>query len=175
MARLPRARTRTEKVAVAMPEESRPAAWLRGFRISGFALSSLLLIVAALVVLAPNLKTLVEQRQQIAELSAQVAQEKKSVTDLQGEVDRWRDPAYVEAQARAKLYYVMPGDVSYFVIGGPSSTTTTTADGLPVSDKIQSADVDWVHGLLKTAYAAGLTDATPTQLDAGSIPSPTEK
>ena len=156
-----------------MPEESRPAAWLRGFRLSGFALSSLLLIVAALVVLAPNLKTLVEQRQQIAALQAQVERERQSVKNLTGEVDRWKDPAYVEAQARTKLYYVMPGDVSYFVIHAP--TAPTTADKLPVSDKIQSADVDWVHALLQTTYAAGLTTATPQQLDAGVIPSPQQK
>jgi len=156
-----------------MPEESRPAAWLRGFRLSGFALSSLLLIVAALVVLAPNLKTLVEQRQQIAELQAQVDHERQSVKDLTGEVDRWKDPAYVEAQARTQLYYVMPGDVSYFVVHAP--TAPTTADNLPVSDKIQSADVDWVHALLQTTYAAGLTTATPQQLDAGVIPSPQQK
>jgi cell division protein FtsB len=164
--------TRTERAAVAMPEETRPAAWLRGFRLSGFALSSLLLIVAALIVLAPNLKTLVEQRQQIAQLQQQVAQEKKNVKDLHAEVDRWKDPAYIAAQARSKLYYVLPGDVSYFVVHAP--TTPTTSDGLPVSDKIQTADVDWVHGLLQTTFAAGLTNATPAQLD-GTIPSPTQK
>ena len=165
--------TRTEKVAVAMPEETRPAAWLRGFRRSGFALSALLLIVAALVVLAPNLKTLVEQRQQIAQLQQQVDQEKSSVKDLKGQVDRWKDPAYVEAQARTQLYYVMPGDVSYFVVDAPD--TPTTSDGLPVSDKIQTADVDWVQSLLKSTYTAGLTNASPTQLDTGTIPSPTQK
>lgn len=173
MARSPRARERTERVAVAMPEESRPAAWLRGFRLSGFALSALLLIVAALVVLAPSLKTLVEQRQQIAELQEQVDQEKASVSDLTAQVDRWKDPAYIEAQARSRLYYVMPGDVSYFVVGAPASAAG--ADGLPVSSKIQTADVDWVKALLRTSFAAGLTNATPSQLDAGTIPSPTQK
>ena len=164
---------RTERVAVAMPEESRPAAWLRGFRLSGLALSMLLLIVAALVVLAPNLKTLVEQRQQITQLQQQVAQEKASVKGLHAQVDRWSDPAYIEAQARSTLYYVMPGDVSYFVVG--ADTKPATSDGLPVSDKIQTADVDWVHALLQTGFQAGLTQATPGQLDSGTLPSPTQK
>jgi cell division protein FtsB len=172
-AQRPRDRSRTERVAVAMPEESRPAAWLRGFRLSGFALSALLLIVAALVVLAPNLKTLVEQRQQIAQLQQQVAQEKQNVKDLHAQVDRWKDPAYIEAQARTRLYYVMPGDVSYFVVG--AATKPATSDGLPVSDKIQTADVDWVRALLQTSFQAGLTQATPDQLDSGTLPSPTQK
>jgi cell division protein FtsB len=168
-----RAHPRTERVAVAMPEETRPAAWLRGFRLSGFALALLLLIVAALVVLAPNLKTLVEQRQQIAQLQQQVDAEKQNVKNLSSQVDRWKDPAYIEAQARTKLYYVMPGDVSYFVVNAP--TQTATSDGLPVSDKIQTADVDWVHALLQTTFTAGLTTATPSQLDQATLPSPTQK
>src|SRR3954462_2193376 len=85
------ARGTTVRVPVAMPEESRPAAWLRSFRLSGFALSLLLLVVAALVVLAPSLKTLVEQRQQIAELQTQLDQAKGAVKDLKGQLDRWKD------------------------------------------------------------------------------------
>jgi len=157
-------RDRATRVPVAMPEESRPAAWLRSFRLSGFALSLLLLIVAALVVLAPSLKTLVEQRQQIAELQSQLDQAKSAVKDLKGQLDRWQDPAYIEAQARNRLYYVFPGDISYLVIG--EGTGTTTADGQPISDKIQTTKVDWMRSLLSSVYTAGLTDQTPSQLQA---------
>ena len=171
-----RDREKTVKVPVAMPEESRPAAWLRSFRLSGFALSLLLLIVAALVVLAPSLKTLVEQRQQIAELQTQLDQAKGAVKDLRGELDRWKDPAYIEAQARNRLYYVFPGDISYLVIGEASGTNT--ADGQPISDKIQTTKVDWMGSLLSSVYTAGLTEQTPSQLQAptqgtGGTPAPT--
>ena len=174
--RVVREREKTVKVPVAMPEESRPAAWLRSFRLSGFALSLLLLIVAALVVLAPSLKTLVEQRQQIAELQTQLDQAKGAVTDLKGELDRWKDPAYIEAQARNRLYYVFPGDISYLVIGEASGTNT--ADGQPISDKIQTTKVDWMGSLLSSVYTAGLTEQTPSQLQAptqgtGGTPTPT--
>ncbi len=166
------ARARTQRVPVAMPDESRPAAWLRNFRLSGFALSLLLLIVAALVVLAPSLKTLVEQRQQIDALQESVDQAKQSVSQLKGQLDRWKDPVYVEAQARSKLYYVMPGDISYFVVGDGSAPAT--ADHQPISSRIQTTRVDWVHSLLSTVYTAGLTDATPGQLESGQLPSPTQ-
>lgn len=148
-----------------MPEESRPAAWMRNFRLSGFALSLLLLIIAALVVLAPSLKTLVEQRQQIAQLQTELDQAKGAVKDLKGEVDRWKDPAYIESQARDRLYYVFPGDVSYLVIGEGGSTATTQ-NGQPISDKIQTTQVDWMRSLLSSVYTAGLTEQTPTQLEA---------
>ena len=153
---------KTVRVPVAMPEESRPAAWLRSFRLSGFALSLLLLVVAALVVLAPSLKTLVEQRQQIAELQTELDQAKGAVKDLKGELDRWKDPAYIESQARDRLYYVFPGDISYLVIG--ENTGPATQDGQPISDKIQTTKVDWMRSLLSSVYTAGLTEQTPTQL-----------
>lgn len=156
-------REKTIRVPVALPEEGRPAAWLRNFRLSGFALSMLGLIVAALLVLAAPLKTLVEQRQQIAQLEASLAEAQDAVDELNEEVARWEDPAYIEAQARERLYYILPGDVSYLVVGQPSGTGS--ADQLPISDEIQTTQIDWLGGLLASAYAAGLTEATPAQLD----------
>ena len=163
-------RERTRKLPVALPDEARAASWLRNFRLSGFALSMLLLIVAALVVLAPNLKTFIEQRQQIAALQAAVDQTKTSVDDLEGDVARWSDPAYIESQARERLFYVFPGDVSYLVVA--DATGPTTSNGQPISDQIQTTQVDWVRALLSTVYEAGLTDATPAQLGGSQVESP---
>ena len=146
-----------------MPEEPRAAAWLRDFRLSGFTLSMLLLVVAALVVLAPSLKTFVEQRQQIAALEQQVADAQTEVDDLNAEIDRWSDPAYIEAQSRDRLYYVYPGDITFLVIGDDDDGLDE--GGLPISDEIQTTQVDWVRALLSTVYEAGLTDATPAQLE----------
>jgi len=146
-----------------MAEPTRGAAWLRSFRLSGFALTVLLLLVAALVVLAPRFKTLVEQRQQIAQLEQEVGQAQDQLDDLDDEVARWTDPAYVESQARDRLYYVYPGDISYLVIG--DGGTQEPADELPISDTIQATRVDWMSALLSSIYTAGLTEATPAQLD----------
>ena len=146
-----------------MAEPTRGAAWLRSFRLSGFALTVLLLLVAALVVLAPRFKTLVEQRQQIAQLEQEVGQAQDQLDDLDDEVARWTDPAYVESQARDRLYYVYPGDISYLVID--DGDTQEPADELPISDTIQTTRVDWMSALLSSIYTAGLTEATPAQLD----------
>lgn len=148
---------------VALPAEPRAAAWLRDFRLSGFTLSMLLLVVAALVVLAPSLKTFVEQRQQIAALEESVRLAREDVDDLSAEIDRWSDPAYIEAQARDRLYYVYPGDITFLVIG--DADDGLDEGGLPISDVIQTTQVDWVRALLSTVYDAGLTDATPAQLE----------
>jgi cell division protein FtsB len=143
-----------------------PAAWLRNFRLSGFALSMLALVVAALLVLAAPLKTLIEQRQQIAQLEASLAEAQDAVDDLNAEVARWSDPAYIQAQARERLYYILPGDVSYLVVGNVDSGAG--ADQLPISDEIQTTQTDWIGGLLASTFTAGLTDATPAQLESPS-------
>lgn len=145
-----------------MAAESRPAAWVREFRLSGFALSVLLLIVAALVVLAPGLKTLVEQRQQIAQLEKDVADGRAAVDDLEGQVDRWSDPAYIESQARGRLFYVFPGDVSYLIVGGDEPVAVP--DTQPISADIQTTRVDWVQSFVGSLYAAGLTTAPAAEI-----------
>lgn len=145
-----------------MEGETRPAAWLRNFRLSGFALSALLLIVASLVVLAPSLKTLIEQQQTIAELRAEVDAAELEVDALDGEIARWSDKAYIEAQARERFYYVFPGDVNYLVKG--SGDEPVTADGQPISAEIQTTEVDWVRTMASSLFTAGLTDAPPEQL-----------
>ncbi|TPW73230.1 septum formation initiator family protein [Schumannella sp. 10F1B-5-1] len=155
-----------------MEGETRAAAWLRSFRLSGFALSVLLLIVAALVVLAPGLKTFVEQRTQIAALQKQVDDAQSEVDDLDAEVDRWSDPAYIEAQARGRLYYVIPGDVTYLVTGETAAPTTT--DSQPISDAIQTTRIDWVSSLVSSLFTAGTTQAPAGQGGAVQLDDPTK-
>jgi cell division protein FtsB len=154
-----------------MAEPSRAAAWMRNFRLSGFALTALGLIVAALVVLAPQLKTLVEQRQQIAQLEQQVQDAHDDLDDLDAEVARWSDPAYVEAQARDRLYYVYPGDITYLVLSDDDAPVVD--DEQPISAQLQTTEVDWMTAFLASVYTAGFTQATPEQLD-GQLDSPVQ-
>ncbi|MBX3194738.1 MAG: septum formation initiator family protein [Schumannella sp.] len=152
-----------ERTAESRPAESRPAEWLRNFRLSGFALSMLALVVAALLVLAAPLKTLIEQRQQIAQLEQSLADAQDAVDDLNAQVARWSDPAYIQAQARERLYYVMPGDISYLIVG--SAGESGGSGELPISDQIQTTQTDWLGGLLASTFTAGLTTAPPEQLE----------
>lgn len=147
-----------------MPEESAPEHWLRTIRFSGFTVLMLGLLILAVIVLAPNLRILVEQQQTIAKLQGEVDGAQESVDSLNENVARWNDRAYIESQARDRLYYVYPGEVSYLVTG--EATEVTTNDGVPVSTSIQTTKVDWVQTLVSSIYTAGLTEATPDELTA---------
>ena len=152
----------TRTVPVAMPAETAPERWLRTIRFSGFTVVMLGVLILAVIVLAPNLRILIEQRQQIAALQAAVDGTSASVDAFNSEVARWQDPAYIATQARERLYYVFPGDISYLVVAG--SHQAATPDGAPISTEVQTTRVDWLQTLLASIYTAGLTDAPPDQL-----------
>jgi len=161
-------REQTRRVPVTMPrEETAPEHWLRTMRLSGFTVLMLGILILAVIVLAPNLRILIEQQQTIAQLQESVSDAEQSVAELEDDVARWSDPAYIEAQARERLFYVYPGDISYLVIGDPGALATN--DGQPVSDSIQTTEVDWVSTLVSSIFTAGLTDALPTDLNAPPV------
>lgn len=149
---------------MARREETAPEHWLRNIRVSGFAVMMLGLLVLAIVVLAPNLKVFIEQRQQIAALQAQVAEDQAEVDELNEEIARWEDPAYIVSQARDRLYFMYPGESTYLVIDDTGATLPI--DRAPITDQIQTTNVDWVRAVLSSVFSAGLTQATPDQLPA---------
>lgn len=155
-------RASDQRITVAIErQESAPERWLRTMRLSGFSFVMLGILIVAVIVLAPGLRVLVEQQQQIAALEQSVAEQRQDVTDLQEQLDRWADPAYVVAQARERLLFAYPGESSYLVIAAPDEVAES---GLPVSTQVQSTQVDWVMALLESGWAAGLTDATGDEL-----------
>lgn len=165
-------RQRTQKVPVALPTlNTLSASWLRSIRVSGFTIVALMLVILTVIVLAPSLKILVEQRQQVAALQASLAVQQKAVDDLGKQRARWNDPSYLQAQARERLDYVYPGEFSFLVIDDGKSDPT--AAQLPISAGIQAATVDWVDTLITSVFTAGLTDA-PRADPAATTPAATE-
>ncbi len=66
--------------------------WYRTIRFSGFSLLMLAIIVLFVVVLAPSLRTLVQQQEQIAQQQREVAAQKADVAQKKQDVARWDDP-----------------------------------------------------------------------------------
>ena len=161
--RVPR---RAVRVPVELPDGTAPERWLRNIRLSSFTIVMLALVVLGVVVLAPSLKLLIQQRSQIAALEKSVEDQRKSVTSLKDQIARWDDPAYIEAQARNRLLFVFPGEYSYLVI--PQAGTTTVQNAAPISRKIQTTKIDWVKSLTSSLLTAGLSTQTKSQLQSPS-------
>ena len=130
--------------------------WLRGIHFSGFSLVMMVILVLAVVVLAPSLRTYAEQRQQINALNADVTQQQTQVDRLKSERERWNDRTYVTTQARDRLSYVQPGDISFLVINDLAVPVGGDSQDTPVSTDIQDTKIDWLGSLFASAMTAGL-------------------
>jgi len=74
------------------------------------------IVVCALAfTIAVPLRTYLAQRTEIREQQAQQAQLQQTVAQLQGRKAELSDPAQIEAEARRRLRYVMPGETPYMV------------------------------------------------------------
>lgn len=137
----------------------------RRLRFSGVGILIITLIVFAVIIVAPSFRLFVEQRQQIADLEAAVAAQHSQVDTITSERARWSDPAYLRAQARDRLYYIMPGEVSYLIVDDVRPGGQARA---PVSESIQATAVDWVQSLFGSLIVSGLTAKTPDELQVGT-------
>jgi cell division protein FtsB len=76
----------------------------------------LTVIIVLMMTLALPAKAYLTQRSRIGALEDQLAWHTQRIADLTAAHQRWSDPAYVEAQARARLRYVRVGQVGYVVL-----------------------------------------------------------
>lgn len=137
--------------------------WASGIRLSGFMVIMLSLVVLGAWVLVPTLGTYIDQRQKIAALEASVQVSADEIEALEQVRERWDDPAYITTQARERLYYVKPGEVTYLVDNDldPASLPQEQA---PVSDELEERPADWMPQLLRSVAGAGLVqNATPAE------------
>ncbi|TFD44994.1 septum formation initiator family protein [Cryobacterium sp. TMT1-2-1] len=121
------------------------------------------ILVLAVVVLAPSLRTYGEQRQEIDRLKAAVTDQQDTVDHLKSERERWNDRTFITTQARERLSYVLPGDISFLVINDLKLPVTGRGGDTPVSTDIQSTDVDWLTSVFASVMTAGLApeEASP--------------
>lgn len=123
------------------------------------------LIVIALAALLPTVNSYVTQRQQLSELQAEVGQKQQQVEELQDQVARWEDPAYVAAQARERLLFAMPGETQYRL-------TDTSGREVPLTEAeqaaVEAAEGEWFSTLWESVEGS-------SRLTAEDIPDPTDE
>jgi Septum formation initiator len=82
-----------------------------------------LVVVVLALSYGGSLQIYLGQQHDLAVAEQQIRDRTAQVADLEAELNRWNDPDYVRAQARARLGWVMPGETGYRVVG---------ADGQPI-------------------------------------------
>jgi cell division protein FtsB len=143
----------------------------------------LALVVCLLAIsLAYPLREYLAQRGEIADYRSQVAEQEQRVDELRRAQRRWQDPAYVEAQARERFGWVLPGETSYQVIdrnGKPLERSDELTDPDSVARQVPDPWWDKVYGTLEDAdhpkkTPAPKSDITPPPRppSSGSTPDP---
>ncbi|MCF6376541.1 septum formation initiator family protein [Nocardioides KLBMP 9356] len=132
-------------------------------RFTGRAAVLVLVLAVLTVSYASSLRAYLQQRAHIGELKSQIAEREANINDLEREKQRWDDPAYVKAQARARFGYLMPGEQGFEVIG---------EDGKPLEAQ---ATLNDPADVIKTVPKAWWTAAWESMELAGNPPKPGEE
>jgi cell division protein FtsB len=172
-ARAPKAaRTAASASKTRVLKQSRSAAsaeWMRGMRLNTYTITLLAMIVLGVLTLAPRVQEWFVLRQQVAQAQADVAKARSDVKNMQSEVKRWEDPVYIRSQARDRLYYVMPGEVSYLVMDaqGVNNADVSGTVGAMLADQrnygqisksIKETRNNWVDSVMETVIVAGIDE-----------------
>ncbi|WP_337974844.1 septum formation initiator family protein [Cellulomonas sp. NTE-D12] len=135
-----------------------------------------LVLLLAFVLVYPTLHSYLEQQTQLAQLRAQVAAAQQHNSDLQADLKRWDDPAYVKAQARERLNFVMPGETAFRVVDpqtvpdtAPNAPKTGASDGSGAVGSTQP----WYLDVWQSVRAAGAAAAPTTKATSGATSAPT--
>jgi cell division protein FtsB len=133
------------------------AAARRGPRFTGRAVLLGTLILLLALTLAGPVRQYVAGRQELAALAAEHDALTAQAVQLQAQLDRQADPAYVAQQARERLTYVLPGDRLVVVgdAGGAGDSGDAAAEpGSGSGGAHGGAAVPWYTGLLNSVAAA---------------------
>lgn len=116
---------------------------------SGRLLALAVVLVTIIVLLAPSVRTYLQQQAETEALQDRIAALQQEQDVLETQIARWEDPAYIKQQARDRLFLVMPGETRYLVKGGTA---------IEPSEEQQSAasptDLPWADALWKSVERA---------------------
>jgi cell division protein FtsB len=145
----PVAGTRRGATAAEEVAERRPGP---GANLTGRAAVLALVVCLLAISLAYPLREYLAQRGQLTDYRSMVADQQKRVAELEKQRARWEDPAYVAAQARERLHYVMPGETSYVVLESPEDKAP---DGVVAAEPSVTVKSPWFTDLWHSVEVAG--------------------
>ncbi|MDR8018822.1 FtsB family cell division protein [Nesterenkonia aerolata] len=108
----------------------------------------IVLTLVALVVISfmvPTARTYFQQRGEVAELEAEIAQEQQRQEDLESDIARWDDPEYVRQQARERINLVMPDERRYQIVGDLDDAGTDVPENQEPGEV--RTDLPWADAL----------------------------
>ncbi len=131
--------------------------------LTGRAFVVLISLGVIVVTLALPVRDWFAQRAELSALQDENAARTSRVADLQHELTRLKDPAYVTALVRDRLHYVLPGEIGYVVLdpqAAPAHGSQSVAENSAVSTQ------PWYSTLWGSVQAA---DGSATAPEVSSV------
>jgi cell division protein FtsB len=157
--------------------EARSAAASRRSNLTTRAIALAVVLLVLTISYASSLRIYFAQTHGIAATQQQIIDSQNSITDLQAQLARWHDPAYVETQARMRLGWVMPGETGYRVVGDDGNPLGGGAEINSAAKKAAAPqDVWWakmwgsVEAADKPAPAANVRPSKPPTITESTKP-----
>jgi cell division protein FtsB len=160
------ARTLHEHVVEPIKRQIAESAELRSEQRLGFTArrAAVLAGVACVLTLtiAGPVRTYFAQRTEMQQLSASETALRRQIAELEQKKVKLADPAYIAAQARERLGFVMPGDIPFQVQLPPTGAVTSAPGEQPARP---TGNESWYTALWHTiADAPHLPSAPPTPI-----------
>ena len=116
---------------------------------------------ALLVSAALPLREYLSQRGQIASATTEQRAAKAQVASLEAQLAQLHDPAYVQAQARSRLHFVLPGETAYVLLT-PTPVAVPSGRAALVGAKASGPEAPWYSQLWSSVKVADHPAPSPT-------------
>lgn len=124
-------------------------------RLTGRAALLGLVLLFLGVSFASSLQAYLDQRATIEATKAEIAASEKAIAELEREKRRWEDEAFVKAQARQHLGYLMPGETGYQVLDENGEPLAPVADLADPDEVIKEQPTPWWEDVWSSVELAG--------------------
>lgn len=121
---------------------------------SGRAVALLAVLFVAALIMAQPLQLLLEQQADITHAQQQLEYENQRQEDLETELERWQDPAFVQQQARERFNMVLPGERKYVVLDDQDELRTESESGVAPLD--EDVEMGWADRLWGSVLSSGM-------------------
>ena len=121
----------------------------------------------AFVLVYPTLHSYLAEKAAVDALRARVTAAQATNSNLQADLQRWDDPAYITAQARERLSFVMPGETAWRVVD-PQTIPGEKPDTVLAPADSTGPVPSWYSKVWQSIQGADQASAEPT-----ATPSPT--
>ena len=111
-------------------------------------------VLLAFVLVYPTAQSYLAQRAKLNATERSLADEQARRAELDNELERWSDPAYVTSQARSRLSFVLPGERAFRVVDPETASDEPDLGDGPVTTSTWSGRA-WYADVWTSVKVAG--------------------